>query len=473
MVFSSSIFLFLFLPFVLTFYFFIPKFFRNSFLVLASLFFYFWAEKFYASVLIGSIIVNYFFIWLLEKFSKDKFKKKLILILAVLANIGLLITFKYLNFIIVNFNFLLGVVGDSQLPNWSLPLAAGISFFTFHAISYVVDVYHGIRPQNNIINVSLYFAFFPQLIAGPIIRYHTIAKQLIKRETTIELFVEGIKRFILGFAKKVLIANNLGVIADNVFSTSPVEISTSMAWLGLLCYTLQIYYDFSGYTDMAIGMGKMFGFHFPENFNYPYISQSITEFWRRWHMSLSAWFKDYLYIPLGGNREGAWKTYRNLVLVFLLVGFWHGASMNFIIWGIWYGFFLVLERIKLSSILLQIWRPFRHIYTMLIVTLGWVFFRSTDLSYATTFIKTLFGFRQAPDLYQYFEIHNQVLIALFIGLIFISPTQNYLQKILEKYLPKAHSLLSVSYMSTLLMLFILSAMSLALQTYNPFIYFRF
>lgn len=445
------------------------------FLVLASLFFYFWAEKFYAIVIVGSIVANYLFIWLLGKCSKDKVKKKIVLMIAISVNIGLLVAFKYLNFIIVNVNYLFGFVNGYQLPNWSLPLAAGISFFTFHAISYVVDVYKGVKPQKNIINVSLYFAFFPQLIAGPIIRYHTIAEQIVKRSSSTDLFVEGGKRFILGLSKKVLIANNLGVIADSVFNSAPQEISILMAWFGLLCYTLQIYFDFSGYSDMAIGMGKMFGFHFPENFNYPYISQSITEFWRRWHISLSLWFRDYVYIPLGGNRIGEWKTYRNLIIVFLLCGTWHGASLNFIVWGLWYGFFLILERIILNSLFSKVWRPLRHLYAMFVVMLGWVFFRSPNLDYALEFMKTLFNLRGKLESYQFFEIHNQVLIALFFGLIFISPVQSFLQRTAENYLTNKSikAVISTSYIIILFGLFILSSMYLALQTYNPFIYFRF
>lgn len=480
MLFSSPIFLYLFFPFILTSYFFIPKPLRNTFLVLASFFFYFWGEGFYVVILIGSIIVNYFFIWLLGRFSHNILKKKLVLIIAILANIGLLVVFKYLDFIVININFVLGMRYSYRLPEWNIPLAIGISFITFHAISYLEDVYKGTKPQRNIVNLSLYFSFFPQLIAGPIIRYHSIADAIVKRETTINLFIEGSKRFILGLSKKILIADNLGLISDAVFSTPPNEISMSMAWFGLLCYALQIYFDFSGYTDMAIGMGRMFGFHFPENFNYPYISQSITEFWRRWHISLSLWFKDYVYIPLGGNREGKWKTYRNLVLVFLLVGVWHGASINFIVWGLWYGFFLVLEKTIIGSVLLMVWRPLRHVYAMLVVILGWVFFRSSNLDYATDFIRTLFGLGQVSD-YRFFEIHNQVLAALFFGLIFIFPIHIYLQSIFDKYLVRKirrvnkmmSFVLDLVYVIILFMLLVLSSMQIALQTYNPFIYFRF
>jgi alginate O-acetyltransferase complex protein AlgI len=475
MIFSSPVFLFVFLPIVLSIYFLVPRFLKNTFLLLSSLVFYFWDERKYGFVIIFSILINYFFVFLINKFRANEKQKKLILITALIFNIGLLVIFKYLSFIVRNLDYVFDIPDSVLQSVATIHLVAGISFFTFHAISYVVDVYHKEKPLKNIIDVSLYFAFFPQLIAGPIIRYHTIVDQLIKRSVTVEMFTEGVNRFILGLSKKILIANTLGTIVDNIFSIDPLHLNAQTAWFGITCYALQLYFDFSGYSDMAIGMAKMFGFNFMENFNYPYISQSITDFWRRWHISLSSWFRDYVYIPLGGNRKGTFRTLVNLFAVFLLCGFWHGASWNFIVWGIWHGYFLVIERLWVGTFLEKIYRPLRHVYAIVIITIGWVFFRSRDLTYAVSYLKSMFGLNHPGDLAQSFYISNITIIAFIAGIIFSLPILKIINNLNSKYIKNQYVDLagSIIYSTILVGLLLLSTVFLATNTYNPFIYYRF
>src|SRR5215471_8104535 len=344
MVFSSPIFLFLFLPITLAVYFVLPKRARNTWLFAASLVFYGWGEPKFLAVMLASIICNFLLAqWIEKQGNRDRARR--VLTLAVAINIGLLAFFKYTDFVVENLNTGLVDLGVRPLTVPSIALPIGISFFTFHALSYVIDVYRGdARALRNPIDMGLYISLFSQLIAGPIIRYHDIAAQLRERWVTRSMFARGVSRFITGLGKKVLIANTLAVPVDLIFTIPSDQLTGGLAWLGVICYALQIYFDFSGYSDMAIGLGLMFGFRFLEKFNYPYISQSITEFWRRWHISLSNWFRDYLYIPLGGNRRGRLRGYFNLVIVFLLCGLWHGASWPFVLWGTWHGLFLVAER---------------------------------------------------------------------------------------------------------------------------------
>ncbi|MGB5708663.1 MAG: MBOAT family O-acyltransferase, partial [Arenicellales bacterium] len=350
MVFSSVLFLFLFLPVVLLLYWVIPNKWRNSFLLIVSLTFYAWGEGLFVGIMLLSIAMNYVFGLAIERGNARA--GRLWVGIAVMANLALLGVFKYANFLVENINTLFSSTGIQLITIDQIHLPIGISFFTFQAMSYVIEVHRRVMPaQTNLLNLGLYIALFPQLIAGPIVRYHDIAAQLKTRFVNAGQVAYGIERFVIGLGKKVLIANPMGAVADEIFALPPDSITATVAWTAVACYSLQIYFDFSGYSDMAIGLGRMFGFKFLENFNYPYISQSIQEFWRRWHISLSNWFRDFLYLPLGGNRRGPGRTYFNLLIVFLLCGLWHGASWNFVVWGLLHGSFLVLERIGFLGVL--------------------------------------------------------------------------------------------------------------------------
>ena len=483
MLFSSTVFLFLFLPIVLGIYFIIPKKLKNTFLLLASLFFYAWGETFFVMLMIFSIFFNYICGLLIEKFKKRKVST-IILILSIIGNLGLLGFFKYTNFIVNNINSVITLIKLPIINLSPVHLPIGISFFTFQAMTYVIDIYKNISPaQKNPINIALYISLFPQLIAGPIVRYHDIARQLLERSTTIEKFSYGIRRFIIGLGKKVLIANTVAEVVDKIFVIPNTELTFSLAWLGIICYSLQIYFDFSGYSDMAIGLGYMFGFKFLENFNYPYISRSIKEFWQRWHISLSTWFKDYLYIPLGGNRKGKKRTYFNLLVVFILCGFWHGASWNFLIWGLYHGFFLVIERIGLSRLLEKTNIIIRHIYCLIVVMFGWVFFRSDTLTQSISYIKAMLGLGIGTGI-QYnlpMYLNNKVIFILIIGIIgsipIIPMIENHFDRLISiKNLRSRTIILTISYfivICSLTLILLISSMALASGTYNPFIYFRF
>lgn len=483
MVFSSIIFLFLFLPAVLLIYFPAGKRFRNLFLLFASLFFYAWGETFYVVIMIASILANYVFGLLITQFRNSP-KAKLIIGVAACANIGLLVVFKYTNFLVDNFNQLFSAVLTTPIQVDPVHLPIGISFFTFQAMTYVVDVYRNEAPaQKNPVNIGLYIALFPQLIAGPIVRYNSIAKQIISRVVTLEDFSEGVRRFIFGLGKKVLIANSVAVAADSIFAIPSEQMTFSLAWMGALCYTLQIYFDFSGYSDMAIGLGRMFGFTFPENFNYPYISTSIREFWRRWHISLSTWFRDYLYIPLGGSQRGALRTYANLITVFFLCGLWHGASWNFVIWGLLHGLFIVLERIGMEKLIHRIWKPFRHVYSLLVIITCWVFFRAETLPQAISFLGAMFGFATGDGIIQHTGLYldNEIILTLIAGTFFSIPVFPWVQKQwgtlstteTKNIFCRPESVSAATSLLTLVLIFLASVMSLASGAYNPFIYFRF
>jgi len=483
MVFSSPIFLFLFLPIVLGLYALTPRSGKNLVLLSASLFFYAWGETFFVFVMLVSIAANYV-LGLCIECSPSRKWAKMALISAVIINLGLLGSYKYANFFADNLNSILGVSGIGPLSISPVHLPIGISFFTFQALSYVIDVYRKeVRAQRNVINIGLYIALFPQLIAGPIVRYHDVAKQILKRVTTRQDLAEGIKRFIIGLGKKVLIANTLAVPADQIFSVAPYNLPAGVAWFAILCYTLQIYYDFSGYSDMAIGLGRMFGFRFLENFNYPYISKSIREFWRRWHISLSSWFRDYLYIPLGGSHGQPWRVYFNLVTVFFLCGLWHGASWNFVIWGLFHGAFLVIERLKISDKLKTCWPPLQHVYVLLVVIVGWVFFRIEGFKEALYYLAAMVGYSEATGS-QYtlgIYLNAEILIAFLAGVIGSLPVMPLIRKSMENQsIPSGSGVQIVSSRAIqlahlVLPMFILAAslLNLAAGTYNPFIYFRF
>ncbi len=482
MLFSSTTFLFIFLPVVLCINFLIPYKFKNVSLLLASLFFYVWGETFYITLMLLSIGVNYYAGLFIERYRGEK-NSRFFLFTAISLNLLFLGWFKYGNFFIDNLNVLIKFTGLPVIEIRSIHLPIGISFFTFQAMSYIIDVYRNKIPsQKKPVNIALYISLFPQLIAGPIVRYHDIAEQIIKRTINFEALAIGIRLFILGLGKKMIIANPLGEVADKIFTIPLDFLTTPLAWIGIICYTLQIYFDFSGYSDMAIGLGRMLGFKFPENFNYPYISQSIREFWKRWHISLSSWFKDYLYIPLGGNRGTRLRTYFNLWIVFLLCGLWHGASWNFIIWGMLHGTFLVFERLGLMQLIERLARPFRHVYALLVIMVGWVFFRADTLTDAIDFIKSMAGFAKGTGLEfnAAMFLNNEIIIIFALGIIFSMPFLKVLEKIIDEVISRAKGLkglLKVSFygvdLFVVLFIFFICLINLAAGTYNPFIYFRF
>jgi alginate O-acetyltransferase complex protein AlgI len=485
MLFSSNLFLYLFLPIVLGLYFVSPRPARNALLLVASLFFYVWGEKLYILVLLGSIGVNYGMGLWLDRL-RGPLAARAAVIIAVILNLGLLGVFKYANFVVANLNDWLARFSIDPIQMASVHLPLGISFFTFHALSYVIDVYRRETPAlRNPVNFALYISFFPQSIAGPIVRYNDVAAQLHDRTITLECFAQGVRRFIIGLAKKMIIANTLAFPADAIFGLPTHELSFRLAWLGIVCYTFQIYFDFSGYSDMAIGLARMFGFHFKENFRYPYVAASITDFWRRWHISLSTWYRDYLYIPLGGNRGSTGRTYANLVTVFLLCGLWHGASWVFVAWGVFHGAFLVIERAFLGDWLARVWAPLRWSYALLVIMVGWVLFRATTLAHAGEYLAAMAGFgagdgiRFSPALYLNTE-RNLALVAAVLASLPIVPWWNSAQDRVARALSPNRwmaAVLEPLYVFTpdvaLMGLLLVSAMLLAGGTYNPFIYFRF
>lgn len=375
-----------------------------------------------------------------------------------------------------NLNFVLSDVFHKNTIDFiKISLPIGISFFTFHELSYVIDIYRKkVVPTRSFKDLFLYIVFFPQLIAGPIVRYIDIHTQLTDRVHSLEKFTKGVERFILGLSKKVLIANAVATVADQIFAMQPSEFSQGVAFLGIICYTLQIYFDFSGYSDMAIGLAKMFGFDFLENFNYPYIATSIKEFWRRWHISLSTWFKDYLYIPLGGNRVSPKRVYLNLLIVFFLTGLWHGASWNFVFWGLFHGFFLILERGKFGALLDKMPNLFKHVYTMSVVMTAWIFFRAENFTYALNYIKTLTGFSQvnSDTVFLNSFLDSYYVLIIILGIIFSAPIVPFLKEKITN-LGRHAFIFKIKGYAVLMALFVMDVLTLSTCTYNPFIYFRF
>lgn len=468
MVFSSMVFLCAFLPVVFLLYYLVPDIkAKNGLLIVASLLFYAYGEPVYILLMIGSTLMNYLFgLWIDKK--RDNSKKSM-LILAVLINVALLVFFKYMDMLIESWNELTGM--DISLLHISLPI--GISFFTFQAMSYVIDIYRGgVRVQKSYWKVLLYISFFPQLIAGPIVKYYDIEEQIENRNSTSEQIVSGIRRFIIGLGKKVLLSNTVAITADAIFNSAVSELNFISAWIGAIAYMLQIYYDFSGYSDMAIGLGGMFGFHFQENFRYPYSAVSIQDFWRRWHISLSTWFKEYIYIPLGGNRKGKARTCFNKLIVFFTTGLWHGANWTFVLWGLFHGGFLLLEEYipvkKLPRIL-------GHVYTLVIVCVGFVLFRADSVWQAKQIIITMFtGIKElsAGMTLVWNQLTPLFIFTIAVALIGMFPV---VVKIQEKavFHRKTESVLhAFSYIGSVVLL-LCSMLSLAGGTYNPFIYFRF
>lgn len=439
-------------------------------LLVASIFFYAWGEPVYVFLMIASIIINYFFGLLIDG-SATHARRKFFTLLGTAVNVLILMHFKYTDFIIENMNLLLALEIDAK----EIPLPIGISFYTFQAISYLVDIYRGdVKAQRSLLKMGLYISFFPQLIAGPIVKYHDIEQQLENRTVTPEMFNYGVSRFIFGFAKKILLANIVGKAADTIFALEAGDLSTPAAWVGAIAYSLQIYYDFSGYSDMAIGLGKMFGFTFQENFNYPYVSSSIREFWQRWHISLATWFKLYVYIPLGGSREGAFKTYLNTMIVFFLTGLWHGAAWNFVLWGVWNGVFLMFERAvqfdkRVTSAVI------RHIYTLLVVVVGMVIFRTNSVHDAIVYLEHMFSFKNMDMSYLNILVTNEPRLGIIAGLLCSGPLVLLWRNKKDAFLARVPNILKGSWLmeTVKIVLFVVSILALAGNSYNPFIYFRF
>lgn len=494
MLFNSMVFLWVFLPIVLivNFILSIAKFndeskrlrFKNIFLLIASFVFYAWGGIYYLLIMLFTIAVDYVGGRIIYKNKDDAKKKKISLVITIIVNLSVLFFFKYFNMVIVIienimasgakglFDSVMLMQGTGELGIVEIVLPIGISFFTFQAMSYVIDVYRGeVLPQENIIDFALYVALFPQLIAGPIVQYKDVSEQITGRKETIDEFTYGIKRFAYGLGKKVIIANTLAETADAIWALEIPKLGAAVAWLGIISYTLQIYFDFSGYSDMAIGLGRMLGFKFKENFNYPYTSLSVQEFWRRWHISLSSWFREYVYIPLGGNRKGKGRTYLNLFLVFLLTGIWHGANFTFISWGLMYAFLLIVERIFLGNLLKK--NPVKiinWIYTMFFVMIGWIMFRSDTLLQAKQYVHQLV---MAPSgeytVLSY--ISMKMIFVLIFAVALCGPVQRLLSKLYEKY--KSNAVVIYADIVVQFVLIIVSIYFIVSGTYNAFIYFQF
>lgn len=468
MLFSSIVFLFTFLPAVMILYYLLPVRFRNVILLLASLVFYAWGEPVYLFLMLLSILFNYFSGLDIARNQQDKRAAKRSLVFNLIINLAVLGFFKYEGFVLDTLNGILPV----HISYHALPLPIGISFYTFQILSYIIDVYRGnVKVQTNLPNFALYVTMFPQLIAGPIVQYADVDEQLASREVSWTKFGEGSMYFIRGLAKKVLLANTSGMIFTEVSGLAKGNIAVMTAWLGAFAYMFQIYFDFSGYSDMAIGLGKMFGFEFNMNFNYPYVAKSITEFWRRWHISLSSWFRDYVYIPLGGNRVSKIKHIRNLLIVWFLTGLWHGAAWNFVAWGLYYGVILIIEKYLLSPVLDRLPDVVRHIYSIVLVVIGWVLFFSSSFGQAADYIRVMFGagahgFADRESMY----LLTSNLILWLILIFGSTPLVHFRYE---------HMLRSKKWNTTIInsvvyaALFIVCIAYLVTETYNPFLYFRF
>ena len=479
MVFSSVLFLFLFFPIALAGYYLIPTIrLKNLWLLLTSLWFYAWGELRYLPLLLSSIGINYGFGLLIARFPKKSRPRFLALALAVAVNLGLLVYFKYWVFLLTNLNPLLGKLGHPvTVP--IIPLPLGISFFTFHALSYLIDVSRGqVEVQKSPFRLALYISLFPQLVAGPIVRYGHVAHELATRKHSWEELAYGIHRFVIGLAKKVLIANVVGAVADKCFQLPLAQLTSVHAVVGAVCYTLQIYFDFSGYSDMAIGLGRMFGFHFRENFDLPYWATSLTDFWKRWHISLTSWFRDYLYVPLTGNQfwVPAWRMHLSMFVVFLLCGFWHGASWTFVAWGVLHGLVLIVERAGLLRLLERLPTALQHVYALALVVSGWILFRSDTFGQAAGVFRAVVRLRDWAT----FDwsglgalLSNESRVAIVVGLLAATPlARRLVERILVKKAAEVWSP-SPAGAAVFVALLLLSAMRLANSSFNPFIYYRF
>jgi algI len=456
--------MFAYLPITLLAYYLVPRQGRNIFLFIVNLIFYGWGEPKLVLLMVFNIFFNYIGGWLVDKYRADAKKKKLFLILTCVLDIGILAVFKYTGMITETLNMLPFL----NIPELQISLPIGISFYTFQTMSYVIDVYRDDAPvSKNFINFGTYVALFPQLIAGPIVRYRDVAEQLVNRRETLEMFTKGVKLFMVGLAKKVIIANTMGTLTTNIFATTD-ENGVVGTWVGMIAYTFQIYFDFSGYSDMACGLGNMMGFEFLKNFNYPYIAKSITDFWRRWHISLSTWFKEYVYIPLGGNRKGVKRQILNLLIVWGLTGLWHGAAYNFVLWGLYYGLLLILEKFVLKKFLDRLPSFVQHIYTLFIIIIGWGLFYFTDVGQLGEFMVDLFNFGNGICGDQAFNLIMSNLPMLIIAAVASTPLATMLYTRFEHtrfmWIPETLYCMGVLAVSTA---------SLVNQSYNPFLYFRF
>ena len=470
MVFSSLVFLFVFLPLTLLLYFSVPRRLRNTILLIVSLIFYAWGEPIYIILMLFSTVTDFVHGLLVERYRNQPKKAKLVVLSSITINLGLLVFFKYSTFLLTNINILFHT--NFYIPQMSLPI--GISFYTFQTMSYTIDVFRQeAKAKKNMIDLGAYVTMFPQLIAGPIVRYQTIANQLDHRVESEDLFAKGIWRFTIGLGKKVLLANNIGLLWNQIQLTEMSDLSIVMAWLGLVAFGFQIYFDFSGYSDMAIGLGYLFGFELLENFNYPYISQSITEFWRRWHISLGSWFRDYVYIPLGGNRKGKKRMYLNLFIVWMLTGLWHGASWNFVLWGLYFGILIIIEKAFLLFWLSRAPRWMRHVYTIILLLIGWGLFAFEDFHQLINYFTVLFGLRNATWVNQETLYYLSQNIILFVLLTIASTPM--IRLIGQKLFNSPYGSVIKAFIVPMICLLILIASTAYLvdSSYNPFLYFRF
>ncbi|WIV21300.1 MBOAT family O-acyltransferase [Paenibacillus polygoni] len=468
MVFSSVAFLFYFLPIALLVYYAAPQRWKNAALLLISLFFYAWGEPVYILLLLFSSVIDYMNGLLMDRYEQREKIRRFILVFSLIVNIGVLSFFKYADFLILSANDLLG----THFAVLDLPLPIGISFYTFQTMSYMIDVYRrNVPAQRSFINFAAFVSMFPQLVAGPIVRYEDIDKQLARRHVSMELFASGVRRFIIGLAKKVLLANNIGMLWDTTLSGSS-ELTIAGAWIGIIAFAFQIYFDFSGYSDMAIGLGRMLGFEFPENFRYPYISENASEFWRRWHITLGSWFRDYVYFPLGGSRVRKWRLLVNLFIVWFLTGLWHGANWNFVLWGLYFGFLIAIEKLWLGKWLERIWRPFRHLYFIAVILIGWTLFAIEDLTQLPHYLQVMLGFTQAEWISRTNLYYLQSYGALLIVLTFASTpiAARLTSKLNNRMNPTVMAILEVIVLTILLLA---STAYIIDDSYNPFLYFRF
>ena len=466
MVFSSIVFLYIFLPIMLLLYFIVPSKFKNAIMILASLEFFAWGEIRYIFIMLVLAVMDFVCGKQITKYQNNKKKKILFLMINVVVNLGILFFFKYADFIITNINNLTGL----SIPLLNIPLPIGVSFNTFQSLSYIIDVYRGtVKCEKSFYNYLTYTTLFPQIIAGPIVRYETVDEELETKNISMDNFSAGMKRFIIGLGKKVLIANSVGALWNTIETGNYSELSMLFAWIGIIAFALQIYFDFSGYSDMAIGLAQIFGMKFDENFNYPYISKSITEFWRRWHITLSSWFRDYIYIPLGGNRRGLAIQIRNILIVWFLTGAWHGASWNFILWGVYFGVILILEKLFLLKVLEKLPNIIRHIYAIVIILVSWAIFAFEDLAKVGEYIKAMFINSNLWDNEALYYLQNYWVLILIGAICSIPLWKKLKEKIDSKNSKGLEFITSLGYVAIL----ILSTASLVTNSFNPFLYFRF
>ena len=466
MVFSSIVFLYIFLPIMLLIYFIVPSKFKNAITILASLLFFAWGEIRYIFIMLVLAVMDFVCGKQITKYQDNKRKKLLFLMINVVVNLGILFFFKYADFIISNINNLTGL----SIPLLNIPLPIGVSFNTFQSLSYVIDVYRGtVKCEKSFYNYLTYTTLFPQIIAGPIVRYETVDEELETKNISLDNFSAGMKRFIIGLGKKVLIANSVGALWNTIETGNYSELSMLFAWIGIIAFALQIYFDFSGYSDMAIGLAQIFGMKFDENFNYPYISKSITEFWRRWHITLGSWFRDYVYIPLGGNRKGFLKQIRNILIVWFLTGAWHGASWNFILWGLYFGVILILEKLFILKLLDKLPKICGHIYAIILILVGWAIFAFEDLSKVGQYIKAMFINTNLWDNEALYNLQNYGFL-IILGIICSIPLW---KKLKEKIDSKNSKILELITSLGYVIILVLSTASLVTNSFNPFLYFRF